>query len=49
MSLRLDDQGRLVVPDSPEARIFLEALWAEAERQGHFDEKPDSAADEERS
>lgn len=39
MTLRLNDEGRLVVPDSPEARIFLEALWAEAERQGYFDEK----------
>jgi len=34
MTLRLNDEGRLVVPDSPEARIFLETLWALAERYG---------------
>jgi len=31
MSLRLDDEGRLVWPDTPETRIFLETLWGLAE------------------
>ncbi len=43
----IDDEGRIVIHDSPEARVFFTLLMQIADRVGPFDDElpPDETAD----